>query len=184
MSAPSHRPSQRDTLLDVALDLVRAGGAPSLDAVAKAGGVSKPGLMYHFPTKKALVLALVDHVIDGFEQSMRALVGGGPETVDAEARIAAYLRWATTHEHDASDLVMMTDPRLRVPTTERWAERLAAWTGVPADLPAGDRGRLNAVRLLADGAWYAETTGIGSLPADDRRAVLAAGLELLDGARP
>ena len=55
----------------------------------------------------------------------------------------------------------------------RWAERFRPWLEVPADLPEAERARLHAVRLMADGCWYADATGILPVPAADRAALLA-----------
>lgn len=54
-----NRNSKRTTILQVACRLVRKLGAShlTLDAVAKEAGVSKGGLLYHFPTKEALIQA-------------------------------------------------------------------------------------------------------------------------------
>jgi AcrR family transcriptional regulator len=41
---------------------IRAGALPSMDAVAKAAGVSKGGLTHHFPSRPALLSALVETV--------------------------------------------------------------------------------------------------------------------------
>lgn len=41
---------------------IRAGALPSMDAVAKAAGVSKGGLTHHFPNRPALLGALVEMV--------------------------------------------------------------------------------------------------------------------------
>lgn len=52
-------------ILEAAIDIVRAqGGQFSLDAVAKHAGVSKGGLLYNFPSKQALIRAMVQHHID------------------------------------------------------------------------------------------------------------------------
>ncbi|KAA1424544.1 TetR/AcrR family transcriptional regulator [Mumia zhuanghuii] len=179
MPRAAHRPSQRDALLDSALDLIRGGEALSLDSAARAAGVTKPGLMYHFPTKEALVTALVDHLLDSFERDLEALVPAGT-AAPAHERLAAYARWALAHEHDAADLAMLSDPRLRVAMCARWTTRFRAWVEVPDDLPAPQRGRLNAVRLLADGCWYADAMDVLPLVGRDRDAVLAAALDLLE----
>jgi AcrR family transcriptional regulator len=42
------------------LALLRRGVTVSLESAAQACGLSKPGLMHHFHTKQALMLALVD----------------------------------------------------------------------------------------------------------------------------
>jgi AcrR family transcriptional regulator len=54
----------RDRLLDAAELVVARDGVISLtlDAVAKEAGVSKGGLLYHFPTKSALVVAVVERL--------------------------------------------------------------------------------------------------------------------------
>jgi AcrR family transcriptional regulator len=181
MSNASRRPSQREILLDAALDLLRDGGSLSLDSAARAAGVTKPGLMYHFSTKEALLSALVDHLVDGYQRDLEGLLPAGTGADSATARIAAYLRWAATYVHDAADLVMLCDPKLRIPMSARWAERFRAWADVPADLPPDRRARMNAVRLLADGWWFTEATGILPLAVEDRDAVLRTALELLGG---
>src|SRR5262249_25783308 len=62
-SAPGGR------LLAAAAGVVRREGARglTLDAVAREAGVSKGGLLYHFPTKRELVRGLVADWMDGFE---------------------------------------------------------------------------------------------------------------------
>lgn len=173
------RPSQRTRLLDAALDVVRAGDPLSLESAARAADVTKPGLMYHFPTKEDLVAALVDHRLDQCETQLTAVLGSEPHGVPASRRIAAYVRWSVEHEPDPADLVMMSDPRLLSVMTARWADRFRPWVELPDDVDPVERARLNAVRLLADGCWYADATGVLPLAADDRPAVLTLALELL-----
>jgi AcrR family transcriptional regulator len=176
-----HRPSQRDDALVAALDLLRDGGSLSLESAARAAGLSKPGLMYHFPTKESLLLGLVDHVIDAWERDLVAARGAddGPS-----ARMAAYLRCCLGRRHDTADLVMLSDPRLRDRATSRWADRLGSWVEVPADLPEDVRTRLHLVRMVADGCWFGDAAGYHPLADADREAVLAAGLRLLRGEEP
>lgn len=47
----------------------KGAGKVTLDAVAKASGLSKGGLLYHFPSKEALISAMVQHLLDEAEQS-------------------------------------------------------------------------------------------------------------------
>jgi AcrR family transcriptional regulator len=179
-----HRPSLREAALDSTLDVLRNGGAVSLESAARAAGLSKPGLMYHFPTKEALISAMVDHLIDCYERQLLALLprdGAVPPTT-AE-RLTAYLRWALTSTHDAADLVMLSDPKLRDRMIARWTDRLRVWIEVPADLPAEHRARLHALRFIADGCWFADASNVLPLPAADRPPLLSVALELLNGTR-
>lgn len=58
----------RKEILDAAQTVVMEAGAGhmSLDMVAKKAGVSKGGLMYHFPTKESLLKAMILRMIEQF----------------------------------------------------------------------------------------------------------------------
>ncbi len=172
----------RTDILDGALEILRTGGTVTLESAARQAGLTKPGLMYHFATKQALMTALVDHVIDGYEQALGERLTGPMPEATAAARIAAYLEWSLAGSFDQSDLAMLTDPRLCGPLTERWAERLGAWLEVPRDLSSEQRGRLTAVRLIADGCWFADATGVLPLDADERAHVRRIAIDLVEGA--
>ena len=59
----------REGLLDVAEEIVRSEGAVGLtvDALAKAAGISKGGVQYSFPSKDDLVRALIDRWTHQFD---------------------------------------------------------------------------------------------------------------------
>ncbi|MFY0409351.1 TetR/AcrR family transcriptional regulator [Solicola sp. PLA-1-18] len=149
----------KEQILDGALAVLRDGGTITLDSAAERVGLTKPGLMHHFRTKQALMLGVVDHLVDGYERELRRRLDVPLDEATTAQRLAAYLDWSLTGGFDESDLAMLTDPRLRTPMTKRWSERLDAWVGVPDDLPPADRARLVAVRLIADGSWFADATG-------------------------
>ncbi|MDD5260829.1 MAG: TetR/AcrR family transcriptional regulator [Methylacidiphilales bacterium] len=59
-------PSAREKILDAAEDVVLEQGAIhlTLDSVAKASKLSKGGLLYHFPSKAALLEALMRRIVN------------------------------------------------------------------------------------------------------------------------
>jgi AcrR family transcriptional regulator len=173
--------SSRERILDGALELIRGGGTVSLASAARQVGLTKPGVMYHFPTKEALMLALVDRVMDGWDAQMARRLPGPPEQVPAEERLRAYLDWCLSGEVDETDLVMLTDQRLRATLKERWVARVEPWVDLPADLPPERRSRLLAVRLLADGVWFADAAGVFAPDPQERARVRAVADELLEG---
>ena len=71
---PAHRPSARDAMLDAAEAHLGADGTLSLDSAARAAGVTKPGLMYHFATKEQLLTAILDRLAARYEQEMAEAV--------------------------------------------------------------------------------------------------------------
>lgn len=64
----------RDRLLDLAEDIVRAEGAKGLTvgALAQAAGISKGGVQYSFASKDALVEALVERWTSQFDRMLDA----------------------------------------------------------------------------------------------------------------
>ena len=64
----------REKVLQAAEELALEVGPAnlSLDAVAARAGVSKGGLLYHFPSKARLLEALVEDFVRRFEQSLEA----------------------------------------------------------------------------------------------------------------
>ncbi|NYT37273.1 TetR/AcrR family transcriptional regulator [Allopusillimonas soli] len=59
------RPSARDKILDAALDVISEVGTTglTLDAVASRCGISKGGLLYHFPFKEQLLYAANEQLV-------------------------------------------------------------------------------------------------------------------------
>ncbi|MGP5318737.1 TetR/AcrR family transcriptional regulator [Arthrobacter rhombi] len=170
----------RNQIIDSSLRLLRRGSTVSLESAARQAGLTKPGLMYHFRTKEALMLGLVDAVLDQWVVELSARLGAASEQASAVQRVAAYLEWTLERNFDASDLVMLTDPRLRDPLTERWSERFGPWFAVPDGASAALRGRLAAVRLLADGIWFASATDILPPAQDELETIRTAAVSLLE----
>jgi AcrR family transcriptional regulator len=160
------------------------GGTVSLDSVAQASGLTKPGLMYHFPTKSALMDALVDHVVDSQERELSTFLAVPLEQASPRQRLGAYVRWAVQSAHRRSDLVMLSDPRLADRMLARWTERFHQWVQVPAEASPEEQSRLHAARLLADGAWLADSSDTFPLTDGQRPGVLAVALELLGDTAP
>src|SRR5699024_1646379 len=69
----------RERILAAVRDLLAAGGPGSvtLEAVADRAGVSKGGLLYHFPSKSALYLGLLEQVRDAVAAEMSARAAAG-----------------------------------------------------------------------------------------------------------
>ena len=84
----SRPPAARDAVLDAFEHLLVEGGdrAATLDAAARGAGVSKGGLLYHFPTREAL--------IDGVLARFSALVDADLEVMASapEGPVAYFVR--------------------------------------------------------------------------------------------
>ncbi|WP_028006450.1 TetR/AcrR family transcriptional regulator [Solimonas flava] len=150
------RPSSRDAMLDAAEAVVVEHGAVrlTLDAVAREAGVSKGGVMYHFPSKNALLEALVARAIERSHAAREAQLGklpGAPGSA-LHAYVRASINDPLHNDRVSSALlsVVASDPKLMSPVREFFAQRLPAISeGVPFD-------RAALVHLATEGLWLME----------------------------
>lgn len=154
------------------VQLLRHGEVLTLDSVAKRVGLTKPGVVYHFSTKQALSIAVVDYVIDTWQDQLLQQVT--PEA-DAVTKLKAYIRWAITGAIDSGDLAFLTDPHLRAQLTTQWAQRLDPWLG-----EALNDSYCRAARLIADGTWLNQALGITRFSTTQCNEVLAIAQDLTD----
>lgn len=169
--------------LTAARELLTTHQVVSLDSVAREVGLTKAGLMHYFKTKQDLMLALVDTAVDALETQLQAKVGN-PADADPVDRMRAYATVSLQGGFDGADLAMLADARLRAQLTQRWAERMHPWVQQDDVTDPVIRGRLTAVRMLADGAWLGDAGDYLTLSPDERPHVLAAVHQLLEGLTP
>jgi AcrR family transcriptional regulator len=170
----------KSAILDAAVDILRDphGPALTLESAARGAGLTKPGLMYHYPTKQALVHAVIEHAMRGWSARFAEQLGAPLGDAPARERIAAYVRAIAAADFDLADLAVLFQVRYRAATSELWMAWIEPWLEVPDDVPAPERARLTAARLAADGLWYATASG---WPVRERAATAAVILGLLDG---
>lgn len=79
-------PQRREQLLAVAGDKFATHGfhTLSMESIAEAAGVSKPVLYQHFPSKRALYIALVDEATEELQRRVTSALEG---TTDNRARV-------------------------------------------------------------------------------------------------
>jgi TetR/AcrR family transcriptional regulator len=94
--SPTARPrtriqqKNRDTILDAALEVFSIHGfrGATLDQIADLAGLSKPNLLYYFPSKEAVHQALLTGLLDTWLDPLRAMNPVG----DPVAEILDYVR--------------------------------------------------------------------------------------------
>ncbi|MGC4122162.1 MAG: TetR/AcrR family transcriptional regulator [Myxococcales bacterium] len=153
--------------MDAAARVVRRDGSAclTLDAVAAESATSKGGVLYHFPSKEALVAALVERLVRRFEARLT-----GP----ADGMLERYVR-ASLEEADPADEALSASlvaavahaPALLEPFRKRYSE----WDRA-LEACTGDRTTALLVRLALDGLWYADLLDMAP-PSDSDRAKLA-----------
>ncbi|WP_026414740.1 TetR/AcrR family transcriptional regulator [Actinomadura oligospora] len=143
----------KEALLDAAEAVLfeHGGRALTLNAVAERAGVSKGGLLYHFPNKEALVQALVARVIAEFDELIGSFDDGGPGSYTRAYVLATFeilTGEARAHRRWSAITAAATDPELAEPLNEamgRWHKRPCGEDPDPATAMV--------VRLAAEGLW-------------------------------
>ena len=166
----------RRRLLAAAERLVlRDGGASlTIEAVAREAGVSKGGLLYHFPSKRALLSGMVEHMaIDRFEKDLESRRGGRPEVPGGWVR--AYVEATFEPDDEERNLAMRSgllaaaanDPSLLAPLRERYGafQEQAENDGIEPAVAT-------VARLAADGLWFLELLDLPAVSGELRERVV------------
>ncbi|MFN3662001.1 TetR/AcrR family transcriptional regulator [Yoonia sp.] len=161
--SPQQPGTTRQRLLDAAETLARrlGPGNLSLDAVAAEAGVSKGGLLYHFPSKAKLLEALVSYHLQRLDDALRAQEATGRPN----AAICAYL-----------DQFMQECARQRPPASGLLAA-LAENPQLLEPVRAQERDFLDRIRADAGDADFAT---IAFLVVHALRAMKLLGTDVLD----
>ena len=156
MTGRSDGQATRVRLLKAAAYHVGAHGPAklTLDSAAKAAGLSKGAVLYHFKTKDALVEALLVGVLDQFDMATETIMakdGASQGSYAAAYAIASFDPRSNTPEAAAGLLAAVTNNiDLLAPAAERhegYQQKLEA-DGIPAAVAT-------LVRLAADGLYFA-----------------------------
>lgn len=168
------RAQTKAALLDATANVVRSDGVTklTLDRVAEAAGVSKGGLLYHYPTKKALIAATLDRTLQRTGQRLDDLSEANGRPIGGFAK--AYLDYVRSGEPDALDSPTgifasaalddgdLAPARLQF---EEWQDRL---------LDDGlDQTLALLVRVVGDGLWLIDLFGLAPLSTEQRDSLIS-----------
>jgi AcrR family transcriptional regulator len=162
----------RQHILTVASQIVQRDGVAHLtiDAVAREAKLSKGGVLYHFPSKDALVGGMV---MDHIENFTHDLTTHQAEENGPGGWLRAYLRASDDTVQKEPDPVVCliaaiaTNPALLAPLQEHFAlwQEQAVQDGI-------DPALATIIRLAVDGLWFADLFQLGSPQGELRKEVL------------
>lgn len=176
-------PTTRAALLDAAGRLVRQHGASALtlDAVAREAGVSKGGLLYHFPSKEALITAMIKALGTRMLSEVAAIAAR--QQIDKAPLTHAIITHTERSIGHADKLpvaliaALAGQPDLLEPARQMVRDRFSSLReeGVAFEIAA-------IANLAADGLWFMELLDIEPFTAAERTRLFQALRELVDGA--
>lgn len=183
-TAPAVSPA-RERILEAAERVVGDVGAArmTLESVAQAAGVSKGGLLYHFPTKEALLGALAKRYVEGMVDCVEQAKTGMGETrshdlracivglLDPQARAKVRGMGAALFAAAANDLTLLEVIRERIANFARQLEESNV-----------DFARAAIVTLAIDGLIMRESLRISCFTDEQRERVVQQLLQIADEA--
>lgn len=168
----------RTGILDAACRVVLNKGvnALTLDSTALEAGVSKGGLLYHFPNKNSLIEGMIERLISAFDLAIEQ------ELVKTDGNwLTAYVNvlFAGDPEHDQLSAALFAaianNPELLKPLQDRFVE----WQKkAEASAPSPEVGTL--IRLAMDGVWIADLLDFAPPTPALRKKMLKVIMEMLE----
>jgi AcrR family transcriptional regulator len=177
----NRKPDTKAAIINAAEAVVGEAGAAhlTLDAVAAKAGLSKGGLLYHFPTKEALLQSMLATLLDRVDRDAENLLpaAGKGAAADLRAHVLAGFQ-ARAEQRQVSTAMLAAganDPKLLIPV-RAWQERHYQQIARTKRNPS----RAAVVMLALDGLWLNELLQTSPLNAKERKQLLAELLELAD----
>jgi AcrR family transcriptional regulator len=168
MDNPSRSERTRKAALQAALTIIARDGPGrlTLDAIAKEAGISKGGLMHQFPSKQAVLKALLEQQVEYFEKfHARRMTDAKTEHPELAAQIATF-REAAMQPHSIASAFLgavAEEPSLLSISRERDAERIAALKA-----EAGDSDLALLRRSAAEGLALSSIFGLSAMSRQDQ----------------
>lgn len=173
------RTNKRHELLTHAIAIVEAKGLEALtyDSLAQASGFSKSGLIYHFPSREALLLAINTHLARQWEDEMIAYAGATADLVSFHTRVhACFSTMSATAT--LAELRMSLDAATNPTMSTPWLEVYSRW-GVPIEM-VEENPDLYLFQILADGLWVHDHINGVKLSATQRTQLIERALAIFD----
>ena len=164
--------------LDAAEARILSGGPGGLvlDTIAADAGVSKGGLLYHFPSKEALVAGLCERMLDGFERTLASLTeADGTPGSWTRAYLASTVTQNGRPADESAQLMAAILATLGRDSAhlEAVREHFARWHRRIAQDGIDPQAAI-IVRLAADGLWLSSLLGLNELNESEGPSLISA----------
>jgi AcrR family transcriptional regulator len=148
--------------------------ALTLDSVAKQAGVSKGGLLYHFPNKESLIMGMVERFVTEFEYAIeQELQKNGDDWLSAYIHVSFQANPEREKISCALFAAFANNPDLLEPLRKRFIE----WQKkIEKNSTSPEIGTI--IRLTLDGMWLSDLMNFAPPKLSLRKKVLSSLLEM------
>lgn len=174
------RTSKKAEVLDSIVAIIEESGVAGVtyDAVSARSGMSKSGLIYHFPTREAMLRDVHDFMAQRWEEGLLEALGDD-DAGSADAKLRANLR-VSQNAATRAELMMTIDASSDPEMYALWAEKLDRWTCSARDIETDKRAcQAYLVQLIADGLWAHDYINGRHLSSEQRAALVEAAIALI-----
>lgn len=176
------RPSKKTAILDAAVELIERDGLESVsyDALAEASGMSKSGIVYHFPSRYEIMRAIHQYLAAKWEDDLERAAGGPAHVVDEKIRLCAIVE-SQSNSATKAELLLELDARTHPEFSGIWAEVNDRWVPSADGIEDDEVLRLRyLVTVLADGLWMHDHVHEQALTPAQRKALTNQILQMLE----
>lgn len=169
------RTSNRTRILEAAVRVINRDGVRGVtfESVSAEAGLTRGGLLYHFPSREALLHGIDTHLVQLWEAQMEAIVGKAAADATQHERYQAFVRVSALSATRA-ELVFMLESVNAETGAAPWSEAMTRWAPQPPESENATPQALDAfvARLAADGLWIYEAMYGGALTKETRKAIV------------
>ncbi|MCU0534071.1 MAG: TetR/AcrR family transcriptional regulator [Hydrococcus sp. Prado102] len=154
------RSQTRETIVQATSKVILEKGLDglTLDAVAKEAGVSKGGLLYHFPSKEALIAGTIAKLVNDHQTALQQEFDRDEDPGTPGQWVRAYIRSTLNYSKQvlaliaplaqaAADNPDLLEPALAI--DKQWQQKL--------EESGFDVVEATIIQLAVDGLWFAES---------------------------
>ena len=175
------RTSKRTAILDTIVEIIETNGFSEVtyENVVTQCGMSKSGLIYHFPSREDMIRSVHEHMAQLWEEELIEAAGGPAEEVSPANRLRANLQ-VSLETATRAELLMSIDSAAEPELREIWTRLLRRWNP-PVEQIATDEEACMAyvVQMISDGLWANDYLNGNQLTKAQRKAIAEAAAKLI-----
>lgn len=175
------RTNKKTQILQAIEEIVEKSGlsAVTYESVSQASGLSKSGLIYHFPSREDMITELHRYMAEDWNARLEHIVGCPAEEATPAQRLRGNLAMAA-HRATRSDLLVSLDALDHPVHAQIWREVLDKWNPPLDDVGEDDDATARyLVQLIADGLWAGDQLNLVTMSGPQKQALLAAAERLI-----
>jgi AcrR family transcriptional regulator len=166
------RPTRKVEILLAASKIVKEQGIfnLTLEATAATAGISKGGLLYHFPSKEALVRGMVEHLASNYEEKVAIHVGESLEEKGKWTKSYVDVTFNSAYENADMHAGLLAAKAVNTELLAPIRDLFSKWQ-IEIENDGIDPIKATIIRLATDGIWLSELFDIHHIEEEKKEII-------------